>query len=88
MISDPKTTPDSRAGRVLFASIVAFTGWYLNYRLFRTNGALWALAATALLVPVIDLLLPARRYQWSLRAAPDSRIADLSFPDAAQVRVA
>ena len=24
MISDPKTTPDSRAGRVLFAAVVAF----------------------------------------------------------------
>jgi Na+-transporting NADH:ubiquinone oxidoreductase subunit NqrB len=64
MISDPKTTPDSRAGRILFASLVAFGGWYINYRLFRTNGILWSLAAAALVVPVIDLLLPAARYQW------------------------
>jgi Na+-transporting NADH:ubiquinone oxidoreductase subunit NqrB len=65
MISDPKTTPDSRAGRILFASLVAVGGWYINYRLFRTNGILWSLAAGALLVPIIDLLLPAARYQWS-----------------------
>ena len=65
MISDPKTTPDSRAGRILFAALVAFGGWYVNYRLFRTNGILWSLAAAALLVPLIDVLLPAARYQWS-----------------------
>jgi Na+-transporting NADH:ubiquinone oxidoreductase subunit NqrB len=64
MISDPKTTPDSRAGRILFAGLVAFGGWYINYRLFRTNGILWSLAAAALLVPIIDALLPAARYQW------------------------
>jgi len=65
MISDPKTTPDSRAGRILFASLVAFGGWYINYRLFRTNGILWSLAAAALVVPIIDVLLPAARYQWN-----------------------
>jgi len=64
MISDPKTTPDSRAGRILFAALVAFGGWYINFRLFRTNGILWSLAATAMVVPVIDALLPAKRYQW------------------------
>ena len=45
MISDPKTTPDSRAGRVLFAALVAFGAWYVQFRLFRTNGLLWSLAA-------------------------------------------
>jgi Na+-transporting NADH:ubiquinone oxidoreductase subunit NqrB len=64
MISDPKTTPDSRAGRILFAALVAFGGWYINFRLFRTNGILWSLAATAMVVPLIDALLPAARYQW------------------------
>jgi len=72
MISDPKTTPDSRVGRILFAALVAFGGWYINYRLFRTNGILWSLAAWALVVPIIDVLLPAARYQWS-RAVSESR---------------
>jgi enediyne biosynthesis protein E5 len=64
MISDPKTTPDSRAGRVLFAALVAFGGWYVQFRLFRTNGLLWSLAACALAVPLIDGLLPGTRYSW------------------------
>ena len=64
MISDPKTTPDSRAARILFAALVAATGWYIQFRLFRTNGLLWSLAACSLLVPAIDRLLPGRRYRW------------------------
>jgi enediyne biosynthesis protein E5 len=69
MISDPKTTPDSRAGRVLFAALVAFGGWYVQFRLFRTNGLLWSLAAFAPVVPLIDRLLPGARYTWNLHTA-------------------
>jgi Na+-transporting NADH:ubiquinone oxidoreductase subunit NqrB len=65
MISDPKTTPDSRAGRVLFAALVAFGAWYIQFRLFRTNGLLWSLAACSALVPIIDWLLPGARYAWA-----------------------
>src|SRR5262245_14631597 len=65
MISDPKTTPDSRIGRVLFAALVAFGAWYVQFRLFRTNGLLWSLAACAMLVPLIDHVLPGRRYRWT-----------------------
>lgn len=64
MISDPRTTPDSRPGRILFAGLVAFGGWYVQYRLFHTNGLLWSLATFALAVPVIDFLLPGARFQW------------------------
>jgi Na+-transporting NADH:ubiquinone oxidoreductase subunit NqrB len=65
MISDPKTTPSSRAGRILFALLVACGAWYVQFRLFRTNGLLWSLAACSMTVPLIDRLLPGRRYEWS-----------------------
>jgi Na+-translocating ferredoxin:NAD+ oxidoreductase RnfD subunit len=65
MISDPKTTPDSRAGRVLFAALVAFGAWYVQFRLFRTNGLLWSLAVWSIAVPLIDRLLPGHRYVWN-----------------------
>ncbi|MEP7308079.1 MAG: RnfABCDGE type electron transport complex subunit D [Acidobacteriota bacterium] len=71
MISDPKTTPDSRAGRVLFAALVAFGAWYVQFRMFRTNGLLWSLAACSLTVPCIDWLLPGASYAWPFRAAAD-----------------
>jgi Na+-transporting NADH:ubiquinone oxidoreductase subunit NqrB len=65
MISDPKTTPDSRMGRVLFAALVAFGAWYVQFRLFRTNGLLWSLAACSAIVPLIDRLVPGTRYIWA-----------------------
>jgi Na+-transporting NADH:ubiquinone oxidoreductase subunit NqrB len=77
MISDPKTTPDSRAGRVLFAALVAFGAWYVQFRLFRTNGLLWALAACSMLVPIIDRLAPGVRYAWATRRATRSPIPAL-----------
>jgi enediyne biosynthesis protein E5 len=78
MISDPKTTPDSRAGRVLFAALVAFGAWYVQFRLFRTNGLLWSLAACSLLVPLIDRVLPGSKYAWRAGARNAQRRLDLS----------
>ena len=46
MISDPRTTPNSRVGRILFALLVAYGAWYVQFRMFRTNGL--ALVAGAL----------------------------------------
>ncbi len=73
MISDPRTTPDSRAGRVLFAALVAVGGAYVQFGLFRTNGLLWSLAACSPLVPVLDRVLPGARHQWT--AGPPRRSA-------------
>jgi Na+-transporting NADH:ubiquinone oxidoreductase subunit NqrB len=69
MISDPRTTPNSRAGRILFAAMVAFGAWYIQFRLFQTNGLLWSLAIAAMTVPLIDWLLPGARYDWSRPSA-------------------
>jgi Na+-translocating ferredoxin:NAD+ oxidoreductase RnfD subunit len=65
MISDPRTTPNSRAGRMLFALLVAYGAWYVQFRLFRTNGLLWSLALFSMTVPAIDWLLPGTRYEWA-----------------------
>ncbi len=67
MISDPRTTPNSRAGRILFALIVACGAWYVQFRLFRTNGLLWSLALFSMTVPLIDWVLPGRRYEWKAK---------------------
>ncbi|NOS76861.1 MAG: hypothetical protein HOP35_02840 [Nitrospira sp.] len=65
MISDPKTTPDSRAGRIIYALIVTLTALYVQFGFFRPNGPLWGLIVCAPFVPLIDWLLPAVRYDWS-----------------------
>ena len=65
MISDPKTTPDSRTGRIVYALIAALAALYVQFGLFRPNGPLWGLIACAPLVPLLDYLLPGSRYDWS-----------------------
>ena len=70
MISDPKTTPNSRAGRILFACLVTTLAGFIQFGLYRTNGILWSLAILSAAVPLIDLLLPGPRYEWT-RVRPE-----------------
>ena len=65
MISDPKTTPDSRAGRIVFGCFVAAGAAVVQFALFRTNGLLWSLASCSLFVPWLDRWLPGRGFEWS-----------------------
>ena len=64
MISDPKTTPDSRLGRVLFATVVCFGAAVVQFKWFRTNGLVWSLALFSMFVPLVDRLLPGGKFQW------------------------
>ena len=82
MISDPRTTPDSRAGRILFAMLVAWGAWYVQFRLFRTNGLLWSLATFSLCTPLFDWLLPGARYRWlGERNTAPSQLSAVSAPN-------
>jgi enediyne biosynthesis protein E5 len=78
MISDPKTTPDSRLGRIFFAILVGTGAAFVQFRLFRTNGLLWSLAVFSILVPLIDRIAPGIRYRWASPAA-----GVLAFPKGA-----
>jgi Na+-transporting NADH:ubiquinone oxidoreductase subunit NqrB len=69
MISDPKTTPESRAGRILFALAVALGAGYVQFVLFRPNGLIWSLALVSMTTPLCNRLLPGRRYDWKPRGA-------------------
>jgi len=64
MISDPKTTPDSRTGRIVFAVCVAVLGGFFRYVLFEPNALLYSLAACCLAVPLVDRFLPGARFAW------------------------
>ena len=78
MISDPRTLPDSRPGRIAFACAVAVLGYVGRFVYFEPNALLFALAASAPLVPLIDRFLPGRRFEWrsepkeASHASPDS----------------
>lgn len=80
MISDPKTTPDSRAGRILFAALVAAGGAWVLFRLHRPEGPIFALVACAPLVPLIDRLLPGPQYRWDRPASAPERRTVMTRP--------
>ncbi|MGJ4888321.1 RnfABCDGE type electron transport complex subunit D [Bradyrhizobium sp. HKCCYLR20261] len=64
MISDPRTTPDSRAGRLLFALTVAVAAHYLAF-FWQMRPALYvALIALSPLTLLLDRLIPAARFSW------------------------
>ena len=65
MITDPKTTPDSRTGRLLFTLLVALAALCVQLVLFRPHGPLWALLICSPLVPLIDRCFPGSRYDWT-----------------------
>jgi Na+-translocating ferredoxin:NAD+ oxidoreductase RnfD subunit len=66
MVTDPRTTPDSRAGRILFAILVAaLCHWLAFFRQVRP-ALYFGLMAISLLVPIIDWALPRQRFDWRL----------------------
>ena len=64
MISDPRTTPDSRVGRLLFAVTVAVAAHYLAFVLQMRPALYVALIALSPLTHVLDRLVPAARFSW------------------------
>jgi Na+-translocating ferredoxin:NAD+ oxidoreductase RnfD subunit len=65
MISDPKTTPDTAVGRILYAAFVACVAFAIQFGLYQPHAPILALVATAPLVPLIDYLLQGTTYRWS-----------------------
>lgn len=64
MISDPRSTPDRRSARLLFAAGVAAFAVYLQFVPYNTNALFWSLAACSLATPLLDRWLPAARFVW------------------------
>ncbi len=65
MISDPRTAPDSRLGRFIFALAVALVAHYLAFFMQMRPALYVALMALSPLTLLIDRLLPAERFTWS-----------------------
>ena len=64
MISDPKSTPDHKWGRVLFSGLVALLTYFIKFRLYNPNALVLALFFLSPLTLFIDKLLPAQRFDW------------------------
>jgi len=69
MISDPKTIPDSRLGRFVFAATVAALAIYIQFYCFNPVGLMYALMICAPLTPLFDIFLPSKKYEWPVLSA-------------------
>jgi Na+-transporting NADH:ubiquinone oxidoreductase subunit NqrB len=65
MISDPRTSPDSRLGRFIFALSVAALGHYMAFFMQMRPALYVALIVLSPLTLLIDKILPAERFAWN-----------------------
>src|SRR5215468_4974535 len=72
MISDPRTSPDSRLGRFIFAASVALLGHYMAFFMQMRPALYIALIVLAPFILLIDRILPAQRFSWkpAMQGAP------------------
>ena len=65
MITDPKTSPDSRKGRLIWGAAVALLSFLLSRFFYLYESPLIALFVISLTTPLIDRFYRARRFQWT-----------------------
>lgn len=85
MITDPRTIPNARSSRLIWAGTIALLTFILRNVFFVSTAPFWALFALAPLSIVLDQLLPAERFSWAGaeegRSEGRSGSPDLPTPD-------
>lgn len=74
MISDPKTSPNTIAGRVVYGILVASIAYTIQFVFYEPNGPILALIISAPTVPLIDILSRGQLYQWQQPANGAARL--------------
>jgi Na+-transporting NADH:ubiquinone oxidoreductase subunit NqrB len=64
MLTDPRSIPDARSGRLLWSGAIALLTFILQTQFFMTTGVFWALFAIAPLTLLLDQQWQAPRFQW------------------------
>lgn len=67
MISDPRTLPDSRRGRIAVAFLVALLSFVWQFGLYRYNGVFYALFVLTPTTALWDRLWPGEKHSWEVR---------------------
>ena len=70
MISAPRTSPDARLGRFIFAFAVALAAHWLAFSMQMRPALYLALIALSPLTMLIDRILPAQRFSWTAPVEP------------------
>jgi Na+-transporting NADH:ubiquinone oxidoreductase subunit NqrB len=74
MVTDPRTIPNSRTGRVIWAMAIAFLTFILRNQFFISTAVFWALFALAPLSLVLDRLFPDARFSWNSDSSVASQV--------------
>jgi Na+-translocating ferredoxin:NAD+ oxidoreductase RnfD subunit len=64
MLTDPRSTPDSRTGRLVFGAATAGIAHILLFRFQIREGLLFALILVSCATPLIDRMWPGIRFTW------------------------
>jgi Na+-transporting NADH:ubiquinone oxidoreductase subunit NqrB len=64
MISDPKTTPNTNVGRIVYGALVASVAYTIQFVFYEPNAPIIALILSAPLVPLLDLSMGGHVYRW------------------------
>jgi Na+-transporting NADH:ubiquinone oxidoreductase subunit NqrB len=72
MISDPKTAPDHKAARIIWAVLIGIISFYLTAFKFINAAPVWVLVLSAPLVPLLDTIFRAKRFHWTLPQSSES----------------
>ncbi|MGQ9872192.1 RnfABCDGE type electron transport complex subunit D [Leptodesmis sp.] len=67
MITDPRTIPNARTSRILWAAAIALLTFILRNVFFLPTAVFWALFALSPLSILLDLLWDAPRFEWKAR---------------------
>lgn len=72
MISDPKTIPRTRLGRVVHAFVVAAFAYAWQFKLYRANALLWSLFLASFLVPLWNKIWLGNAFRWTKMPAKET----------------
>jgi Na+-transporting NADH:ubiquinone oxidoreductase subunit NqrB len=75
MISDPRTIPDSRRGRIALAGLVALFAFVWQFGFYRLNGLFYALFLLTPTTVLWDRLWPAAKYEWTPEKSNEDQMA-------------
>lgn len=64
MLTDPRSIPNARQGRLIWATAIAFLTWLLQYYFYVPTAMFWALFIVSPLTILLDWEIPAPRFQW------------------------
>lgn len=75
MITDPKTTPNHTAARIIWSMLVAAIAFYLATFKWVNGAPVYVLVCLQPLVPLLDYLMKAKKFEWSPLNPPKGGLA-------------